>query len=198
MAYTFDGNNPLEGTTRVDNGDFYQVILDHFDAIAQNFAGTSFPGDPVLGQPCIRTDKGANSGVLYIYSGNLNLGDNGWLDWSAYSRYYQHKKFASIEVTQADQEINVRGRSRIKIEGSGFSVANFIYPNEGNELIIIATGAVTIKSSSSTTLASFPQTMIQLKDNANFVMASGNILTLLNISTNFSTPMWVETDRRTT
>ncbi len=62
MSQSFNSSNPVTGTTIF--GGLYAIVRDHFNACVSSFSGGSFPGSPVPGQLCYRTDLG-DQGRLY-------------------------------------------------------------------------------------------------------------------------------------
>ena len=195
MSYTFDATIPLEGTTRFDNGDFYAAIRNNLDSIDKKFAGTTFPTDPITGQFCIRTDRGADAGVLYVYSGNPNIGENGWKDWSAYSSYYNNPNFVDKAISGSNNNLSIRDTSRIRVTAaSAASIDNFVDQNEGQKLILLITASnVTINNSVAAISASTPG--IQLLNQTNYTPASDARLVLRNVKTSNDMPTWVEISR---
>lgn len=79
MSQTYDANNPLEGTTQWDNGDFYAVLRNHQEAMRSLFSGSSDFSAPVVGQLQFRTDEG-DAGIVSYYTGLSSPDD--WLDVS--------------------------------------------------------------------------------------------------------------------
>lgn len=78
-------SKPVVGATTF--GSLYALLSNTFDTLLSQFSGTAFPGSPVAGQPCYRTDRLTSNGIpkLYIYSGNTGLGEGGWVEPSANS-----------------------------------------------------------------------------------------------------------------
>jgi hypothetical protein len=74
MAQTYDPTLPQEGVTTF--GELYGVLKTKFETIRSNFSGTAFPDNPVIGQTCYRTDLNK----YYVYSGDVSLGTNGWIE----------------------------------------------------------------------------------------------------------------------
>ena len=58
----------------------------NYATLRSQFSGTSFPSSPLTGQPCLITDRGLDDGlggklgILYRFSGNVALGEDGWLN----------------------------------------------------------------------------------------------------------------------
>jgi len=82
MPQQFDPSKPQSGVTTF--GELYQVLRDHFQAVGSNFSGTVFPTNPITGQKCFRTDRG-QAGQMYVYCGDPDTGENGWVDADIYS-----------------------------------------------------------------------------------------------------------------
>lgn len=79
MSQTFA--NLVSGSTQF--GDLYGILNNNYAAVASNFSGVTFPANPSVGWPCLRTDiNSAAGGTLYIYTGNSALGLAGWVDLS--------------------------------------------------------------------------------------------------------------------
>ena len=74
----------------------------NYETLRSQFSATIFPSTPVPvpGQPCFRTDLGLDDGSggtvgkWYIYSGNVSVGESGWMDESVFSP-------TSVEVVAA-------------------------------------------------------------------------------------------------
>jgi hypothetical protein len=72
-------------TDDTDFGTLDDDLNSNFLTLQSNFSGTIFPANPTTGQSCFRTDRGEDvvgggiTGLMYIYSGNANAGESGWL-----------------------------------------------------------------------------------------------------------------------
>jgi|WetSurMetagenome_2_1015567.scaffolds.fasta_scaffold00825_8 hypothetical protein len=75
---TYDPLKPISGTTKISQ--LYQIIRDHVNSLVSNFSGTAYPGTPVVGQHCFRTDQDieyrytAASGWAEVVSAGAGIG----------------------------------------------------------------------------------------------------------------------------
>lgn len=57
---------------------------ENYATLRSNFGGAIFPTSPTTGQHCLRTDRGelidgVKSGLLYLFMGDTNIGESGWI-----------------------------------------------------------------------------------------------------------------------
>lgn len=81
--------------------------------LRSQFSGTSFPSSPLTGQPCLRTDRGLDDGlggklgILYRFSGNIALGEDGWLNPDEVSAYTAEIETARGSKDTLDQRLDI-------------------------------------------------------------------------------------------
>ncbi len=102
MSQIYDSNKPQSGVTTMTQ--LYQIIRDHFATVISAFSGTTFPINPVIGQPCFKTDEIK----WYKYTGDPAKGTNGWVeDITALSSYMTELINARGSKSGLDQRLNV-------------------------------------------------------------------------------------------
>ena len=87
----------------------------NFAATRSNFSGTSFPSSPipVPGQTCWRTDRGLDvegggkTGRMYKYTGNVALGESGWVIEEETSLFVQEVQNSRGTKNTMDQRLDV-------------------------------------------------------------------------------------------
>jgi hypothetical protein len=88
-------------------GDVFDKIEENCQAIESQYAGASFPTSPApqIGRPCFRTDRG-DDGLLYVYTGNVAIGEGGWVEHSTLSSMGLEVVLARGSKSTLDQRLD--------------------------------------------------------------------------------------------
>lgn len=130
MAQNYDPTKPESGVTRF--AQLYGIMQDHFAAIVSMFSGTSFPSNPVAGQPCYRTDLG----IMYKYNGSS------WEEWGVGSAIATEVINARGTAASIDARLDVG----INPDGTfkGTAPASSWWTDEGDAVAFATSSAFTV------------------------------------------------------
>jgi len=81
-----------------DLGDFPGRLTINQGLLRSRFAAGSFPANPSVGQPCVRTDRGW---AVYTYTGDVEQGEGGWVEEAALSLVFAALK-AEVQAARFD------------------------------------------------------------------------------------------------
>uniref|UniRef100_UPI00054E4E35 hypothetical protein n=1 Tax=Desulfocurvibacter africanus TaxID=873 RepID=UPI00054E4E35 len=109
-----DFQKPIPGQTAM--GQLYGLLGASLDALRSQFSGASFPDSPLVGQPCYRTDRG--SGVLYVYTGNPEFGEAGWVDYALASLALSNLKHELGEARGSAPSLKARLNVALNDDGT--------------------------------------------------------------------------------
>ncbi|WP_027369243.1 LamG-like jellyroll fold domain-containing protein [Desulfocurvibacter africanus] len=105
---------PMPGVTPM--GQLYGLLGASLDTLRSQFSGASFPDSPLVGQPCFRTDR--ESGVLYVYTGNPELGEAGWVDYALASLALSNLKHELGEARGSAPSLKARLNVALNDDGT--------------------------------------------------------------------------------
>ncbi|WP_034627607.1 hypothetical protein [Desulfocurvibacter africanus] len=109
-----DYQKPIPGQTPM--GQLYGLLGASLDTLRSQFSGASFPDSPLVGQPCFRTDRG--TGVLYVYTGNPELGEAGWVDYALASLALSNLKHELGEARGSAPSLKARLNVALNDDGT--------------------------------------------------------------------------------